>query len=271
MTSLSDIRDFDSYREYLRAFIEAEKASQSKLTSKKIADRLGFSESHLRMILSGQRDLTVHNIHLLIRKMKLSYGHGEIFEALILRDQAEGIVERKYYQKRLQKLTSRNLKYLRTSDETLLQEWYLPALLGYLQMAKAGKLRLSEKTLAEWLSQRFKAPIGNIQRAIEWIEQRPEFLDQTQRPVHLMIDRINSGFGAEKYVRSVFSQLLERLTKDFKTAQSLYSVKTISLDQDEITQLATDYNSLMEEYMQKESENSNNNTVVQICFGLFRP
>jgi len=91
----------DDFRDYLFCIFEAEKKAGRATSLKAFGKRLGLNESNLRMVLAGKRRLTISNIHRIAEGLKLSHSQRAVFEASVLKDQAQTKSERQFYARKL--------------------------------------------------------------------------------------------------------------------------------------------------------------------------
>ncbi|MGK5090322.1 TIGR02147 family protein [Bdellovibrionota bacterium FG-2] len=125
------IYDYKAYRAFLKDYYLSQKEKNPSFSYAVFAKQVGLSSSaHIQLILSGKRNLTVHNIHRVAETLSLPQGELDFFETLVHLNQAEGVSEKKFYAERLLNLSvdkpqsSRRLKV-----SFLLSSGILPALL----------------------------------------------------------------------------------------------------------------------------------------------
>lgn len=125
---------YKNYREALRDFYEDAKQQRVSFSFKTFSHDAGFnSPNYLKLIIDGERNLTVANIHGVCKVLNLKGPEIEYFEALVLYNQASSSTESRYYEMRLRRLKDQAPKTKRKLPPNLgiLQQWYYPALLLY--------------------------------------------------------------------------------------------------------------------------------------------
>lgn len=125
------IFDYKSYRTFLRDYYLWQKGRHPSFSYAVFAKQVGLSSAaHIQLILSGKRNLTVHNIHRVADALALPSGELEYFEALVHQNQAETAAEKKYYSERLSRLSGHKPQSSRRLKVSyLLSSGILPALL----------------------------------------------------------------------------------------------------------------------------------------------
>lgn len=128
------IYTYKNYRDALRDFYEDAKVHRASFSFKTFSHDAGFhSPNYLKLIIDGERNLTVANIHGVCKVLSLKGAEIEYFEALVLYNQASSPTEARYYEMRLRRLKDQAPKTKRKLPPNLgiLQQWYYPALLLY--------------------------------------------------------------------------------------------------------------------------------------------
>lgn len=163
---------YESYRQYLRDFYVFRKKAQPSYTYARFAQDADLgSPNYLKLVIDGTRGLTVHNIHQFARALGLQFDELDYFEALVLRDQAEGKSEREYYSHRLRTIRRRKPRDARKiSKVEFVSRWYIPALIFALQREPestdlgviARKIGISTSELKEALVQLRQAKVLRV-------------------------------------------------------------------------------------------------------------
>lgn len=118
------------YRRFLSDFYE-ERKRLGAYSYRQFSQRAGLnSPNYLALVIAGQRDLTVTNIHQFSSALGLKEEETEFFETLVLLNQAQSDGERDFYEKRRKKLVrSRPKEVLKRAPQTALREWYYTVIL----------------------------------------------------------------------------------------------------------------------------------------------
>ena len=102
---MKSILSYSDYRNYLRDFYEKQKLEVSGYSYKKFSELAGIkSPNYLKLVIDGQRNLTIKNIHDFASVLKLSPQDLQFFEALVLYNQAETSKTKSYYKKRMKEI-----------------------------------------------------------------------------------------------------------------------------------------------------------------------
>jgi uncharacterized protein (TIGR02147 family) len=130
MLSLPSIYDFLDYRQFLRAWYDAEKNRLPAFSYRYFARKAGFaSPNFLKLVIEGDRNLSAESVERFVEVLKLSDHEASFFRDLVSWNQARNLAEKNLLfeqviaSKRFQewrKLDASRLEYLR--------HWYYPAI-----------------------------------------------------------------------------------------------------------------------------------------------
>ena len=124
------IYDFLDYRQYLRAFYEAEKARLPAFSYRYFARKAGFSSPNfLQLVIEGQRNLGADSVERFVQTLKLPAEEANFFRDLVAFNQAKNIAEKNLYFEKV--VQSRRFQAARKLDGALLEylrHWYYPAI-----------------------------------------------------------------------------------------------------------------------------------------------
>ena len=125
------IYDYTSFGTFLKEYYLSQKKKVPSYSYAAFAKQVGLSSSaHIQLIISGKRNITVHNIHRMAEALSLPKRELEYFEALVHENQAESPTEKKFYQERLRELRlEKPSSSARLKISFLLSKGILPALL----------------------------------------------------------------------------------------------------------------------------------------------
>ncbi|HUP56210.1 MAG TPA: TIGR02147 family protein [Bdellovibrionota bacterium] len=120
------IYEYKSYREFLTDFYESRKRSSEKFTLRRFASMAGFhSAGFLKMILSGQRNLSHESIRKLATALELNKEETGHFTNLVLLNQATTTDEKKYYAEQLLRSREyRKLNPFKSAQYDFYTQWY---------------------------------------------------------------------------------------------------------------------------------------------------
>jgi len=124
------VYDFLDYRQFLRAWYEAEKARLPAFSYRYFARKAGFaSPNFLKLVIEGERNLSEDSINRFVEVLKLLDHEETFFRDLVAWNQARNIAEKNLLFERViaskrfhewRKLDASRLEYLR--------HWYFPAI-----------------------------------------------------------------------------------------------------------------------------------------------
>jgi uncharacterized protein (TIGR02147 family) len=128
---MKSIYHYRDYRQALADFYHMRKQDSSAYSYASFSLKAGLaSPNYLKLVMDGKRDLTVANIHTFAKALDLRGSDVEYFEALVLENQSDSTLERKYYSRRLhsiKRLSSMNT--VRSKPDALLDNSLTPAVL----------------------------------------------------------------------------------------------------------------------------------------------
>ncbi len=123
--SAPDVCMYQDYRAYLRDFYDVKKASDTSFSFKRFSESAQLaSPNYLKLVMDGERALTVSNIHRFAEALELTFEGTQYFEALVLRDQIKEPKHKAYYSARLSEFRRARPKSLtrKSASTTLLAE-----------------------------------------------------------------------------------------------------------------------------------------------------
>ncbi len=266
---MKDIREFPNYRAFLASCYEAEKAiHKSFLSIKTFAERLGFSDSSLRMILAGKRNLTTANIFVIAKALKMSFSQTELFETIVLRDQASSAHEKEYYIKKIKNFSQKNkLKTIRVSQNIILSNPALPTLLVYLMDRNIDISKLSDDDIII-LGKKVGMTAGVLKTTFKELETSGLLVGSSPK-THLVFDKLVSTIGQTQYIKQIFAETAAQIGTEPAAGRTLCSVKTFSIQARDIKAFCEDYKAIVERYMgKKDSASAKDSNIVRVLFSL---
>lgn len=119
-----DIYDYTDFQQYLKAIYTFKKHLDPNYSFRRFSSTAGLnSPNYLKLVMDGERPLTVANIHRFSRALLLGLNETAYFESLVLMKQSETRGERAYYQSRSAELRKvRRTKSVRAASGTALLE-----------------------------------------------------------------------------------------------------------------------------------------------------
>lgn len=125
-----------NYRNYLRDVIEHSR-NQGTFTYQDFASQLGFkSRSHLRMIIEGQRNLSLKSIPGIAKGLQLTQTEETFLETMVKFNQAKEVEdEQRFYQELLKYSSFKNVRQAEADQFKHFGHWYVLAILESLGTA----------------------------------------------------------------------------------------------------------------------------------------
>lgn len=150
MEKLKSIYEFVEFREYLKHYLDYQKSTKG-VTQAQWAGKAGLnSASHLTMVLSGRRQVTVESIHQFAQAMALKFSEREYLEAMVLKEQTSTDEQKNYYMRKLRELKKRkNTKVQKVHGSEIYKNALLPAVIACLGGTKRSLKDLVRMTGAK--------------------------------------------------------------------------------------------------------------------------
>lgn len=206
------IHEYDNYRKYLGDFY-AEKKAGPRGFSYEIFSRLAGlkSANYMKLVIDGKRNLTVTNIHLVARALKLTLLETRYFEALVLHNQAKQNHERAYYQTRIRELKQNTgeVQVKRVRIEELIAAYYYPAVVVCLH-----ELPIADATQV-------------IQKKTGLNEIQIETALKALRSKGFILEKDGRFFLSDKYLLLHDQTMSDQIHKNFLQAQLQFSQRTL--------------------------------------------
>lgn len=241
---LPSLDSYDDFRAYLHDLIEEAARSSEKISMQRFAQAFGLSRSHLSMVLSGERALTLRNIHGIAEALHMKHRDHEYWEALVLLGQAKDDKDRSYYKMKLeQQRASRNTKSITAASKVLTSEWYVPAVLVYLIDIGMGEADFDQ------ICKRLSLTRDELQKCIKDLEAEGFLTFRGQGDIHISFNRLVSMISNKRYLKKVFQEGVDRMDANFASNLCLYNGTTFTLAEDDIHQFISDYKSLLDRYL----------------------
>jgi uncharacterized protein (TIGR02147 family) len=99
-----DIFTYKSYRDFLKKFIEIQKATNKKYSYSYYSQLIGSSEPYLKQVLAGRRKLTLDNAKVLSKKLRLGELESSYFLTLVMADNAKTDELKSYFNDILERM-----------------------------------------------------------------------------------------------------------------------------------------------------------------------
>lgn len=242
------LEDYEDFRAYLHDLMEAAARSPEKISMQRFAQSFGIGRSHLSMVLSGERTLTLKNIHGIARALHMKQSDHEYWEAMVLYGQSKDEMERGYYRSKLiQRRAARNSRSIISASKLLTSQWYVPAILVYLIDIGTGEVD-QDKICA-----RLSLDKDTLKKTIAALEEEGLLSFRGQGDVHISMNRLVSMISNKRYLKTVFEEGFRQLDPNFASNHCLFNGTTFSLCSEDILQFINDYKTLLDRYMSSAS------------------
>jgi len=125
-----NIFEYEDYRVFLQDVYRYLKKENSKFSFRSFGREAGFaSPNFLKLVMDGQRNLTVNSIQKLIRTLKLYRQEAEFFESLVLFNQAKDSHEKnEFYERMTRSRRYKKIKALERDQFQFYSHWYFSAI-----------------------------------------------------------------------------------------------------------------------------------------------
>ena len=251
---------YTSYRSFLADYQKEQRLHSASMNQAKVAKKLGVGASSLKMILSGARNLTVHNIHTFAAGMGLGPKEHDYFEALVLFEQSESPAEKRYYKRRLHQTSEKSAKPARLNLQDVLKEWYIPAVLIHLIDSKepfdetkvGSKLGISPARLRD---------------TVETLKKLGIIEEHKGQKIHFVLDKFAPHFSKQIYLKKLMPVVQQRIEADFHSTASYFETHTLSLTEAQFRGFLEDYKALVERYLSQDA--SGETSVYQLFTSAF--
>lgn len=233
-----NLYDYSDFRTYLGDTYLHRKQKDSAFSYKRFAQQAGLgSPNYLKLIIDGDRQLTVTNIHRFAQALELTYTEIQYFEALVHLCQAESTREKSYYRARVSELSrgvSRKLTR-KPSSTALLDE---PSTMGVVLCLHGA----NTVTAATEAAEKTGVKPERVQKIIQVLVGE-ELLNVVQGKFELtekyikFQDRKSRSGGQKKYFRAQLDASVRALETRYERDAKFYcNTFTIAEDSLEILQ-----------------------------------
>ena len=146
---MNSVYGYDDYRAFLRDYFHSRKQNASGYSLKKFSQEVGLgSPNYLKLILDGDRQLTISNIHKIANGIGLTIAEQGFFETLVLFNQAKEPDELRFYKNRLREFVAAKPKKMhKLTMNDLIRKWYYPAVWVCLEGKSALQIESVAKTV----------------------------------------------------------------------------------------------------------------------------
>lgn len=261
----SKIFSAEDYRQLLKAVVNAEKQANKTSSLRLVAEKVGINLSTFKMILDGSRNLTIENIHKIASGLKMTGEERDFLEWMVLRDQAENKDVQAHYARKLKNLVkSRRVSRFRSSDISLIQHWFSPALIVYLLDVERVEESSFDDEAFKRASRRFKVPPKLVQETFENLRNEGIICSLENNKYHIVVERIRGGLAKQKYLADIFMECSRRMQDEFHNPLAMFTAHTLSVPRSMVPTFFEEYKQLLEKYMGFDNV-ENDLEIMQVC------
>lgn len=126
-----ELLDFDNYRKFLKAWYQFSKSENDKVSFRYLSKRTHLkSPNYWKLIMEGERNLSVEMIPRFAETLKLNDTHQLYFHHLVLMNQADALKEKALHAQRILELRKKLLPLTvgSISDPLYYRHWYNPVI-----------------------------------------------------------------------------------------------------------------------------------------------
>ncbi len=242
---------FVSTQDFFLKSFEDLKQGNPKLTVNSYGKRVGIGVSSLKMILSGKRKPTLHQVLALAHARRFSVSQISYLETLSLKESTRTAWEKSYYSKLL-KLKRKELKLetIPTSSEELLTDPLALPLLVDLLDSKSDNINSKE------LAKRFRTTTEHIKNLIDTFYAKKILKSREDGRFHISFDKISHKHLQKKYIKESLAAAARRVESDYNKSNTLFITYTLSATEDSLLRLQLELKELIEKFMAEDLSSS---------------
>lgn len=249
---------------FFREAFETSKKGNPTLTIAIYARKLGLGASSLKMILSGKRTPTTHQLLSAARALRLSPQETRHLELLGLREGARNRWEKTYYDRLIgEQRDGQALTTVRLSQKALLEDHRLIPLLVYFLESDGGEIPFAN--LARQLGMgedRLRAVVDRFERD-QVLARRPD------GRYHVSFDKVSHRLLQKDYLKKLLREALEKIESEYESPSSLFMSYAFSTTDDDLVNLQAELKALMEKYLARPPGSKQGRQIAQACFQIY--
>jgi uncharacterized protein (TIGR02147 family) len=269
------IFEYQQYRDYLRDFYLDQKLRKTGMTYVRFSEAAGIrSPNYLKVVIDAQKSLTPENIIRFAKALGLKEHESDYFEALVHFNQAKNLMQREYFEERLQRVRKRYAQH--GTKDHLLDEYAFEAVSDwkYHALMVLTNVRGFEDRLG-WIRERFFNLVSEqeiasmIQRlqAVGLISRDANGrLKQTFRQVNTRPEITKAA------IRPFFEGILARAAQAWKLTEPEereFKNYLVGLSPSQLPELKRKVNKFMKELNEWAMENQKPHQVYSFTFAAF--
>lgn len=261
---------FNSYREFLIELFKAERNTAPRTTARSFAEALGMSAAALQMITSGKRNLSPASMVRLIKALRLSPAEASHFETMVSFEQSTDNNEREYFSKKLTQCASERMtEALVLPSGSLIEYWFVPALLVYLLDFVRDHPQGHGAIDFAYLSEKLGVDSKKVENVVNHLFELDVLNIDSKNTLHIRVERIAASIVQRKYLKETLAESARRIDREFENPLCFFNAHTFSIDQYNIKSFIDDYKRLIDKYITLHTKTTPDTKVVQAGIQFF--
>jgi uncharacterized protein (TIGR02147 family) len=271
--SSPELLAYDNYRSFLKDWYQYSRAQDAKISFRYLSRRSGLkSPNYWKLIMSGERSLSVEMIPRFAETLKLQDSYKLYFHHLVLMNQADALKEKSLHAQRIVELRKKLLPLSvgKISDPLYYQHWYNPVLR---ELAPLMGTDCSPQKIQNLLLK--KIPLQEIQDSLDFLcaagflkqqddqsyQQRESLLSTGDRASHIL------AYRCLQKLHSLGVEALDQIPEHDRE----YGALTLSLGSEQYDELKKLVRKFRKDALEIASQNNDKNTarVVQVNVQVF--
>lgn len=267
---LPNLFEYGDFRRFLRDCYTQRKKVDPTYSYKRLADAAGLgSPNYPKLVIDGERSLTVSNIHRFAQALRLTPSETSYFETLVHLNQSETSLEKSFYQARLADLKKRaapSSMLIRNSSSTALLQSpvAMAVVVAVHELSEEDAIRrVQQKTGIKKDTIALVIEILLKENLLRVIDGRYEL---TERYIQFQ-DRQSKSSNQKKYIRAQLEESLKALETRYARDAKFYC-NTFTIAEGSLPNLQEKIGKLVDELME-ETNNESPDRVMQLNVQLF--
>lgn len=264
--SKPNVFDYTNYRQFLTDYIDYLR-SVGEFSNRKFAQKVGFkSHSHLRLIMNGQRNMSMPTVQKLVKAIGLTKLESKFFQALVSFNQAEDFaIKDELYRELLDFQKFRDVRRTAEAEYKYFSNWYIVAILEAIGTMWS---HASPKQMAEDLG----VPVSEVEKSLELLEKLGLAKNENGKwqrvDVSLETPSETGNLNIRNYHQEMGLKAIESLDEVAKE-ERFHTSLTIGLSEQRYQELRKELADLPRKLSAKYSGDRGARGVYQINFQLF--
>lgn len=259
MQTTQELSSYESFRDFLKDFLECEKSLRG-LGLSHFAACLGVSPALMSLVLKGKRELSLPLLHRIASYLQMDVGERTLFETMVLLEQSTTADERHHYSQRLAGLRAqRHVTTVRKPTSVLIERPEIPSLLVYLLDVVSASERAAWLSSQGELDARHVAALAqatgraeaDIRRLLDEIRSAGFLSVDDQGATHFRFDGLSSRRHQVRHLSAILTQLAQRMDGILAQPDSLARSFAFSTTEDGLKALRDDLRSLFHRAMEE--------------------